>query len=71
VSGWQPVEYDEDGLIDGLEPDQLAEVAARPVPPARLGAGARTALWALRIFTIVVGIMVIYTFVYGTIHGGS
>ena len=45
---WRPVEYDEDGLIDGLEPDQLAEVAARPVPPARLGPRARAALWALR-----------------------
>jgi hypothetical protein len=69
MTDWRPLEYDEEGLIDGLEPDQLAEVAARPVPLARLGPGARTALWALRIFTVVVGAMVIYTFVYGTIHG--
>ena len=39
------------------------------MPPARLGPRARAALWALRIFTVVVGAMVIYTFIYGTIHG--
>jgi hypothetical protein len=68
MSSWTPVEYDEDGLIEGLEPDQLAEVAARPVPRAHLGPRARAGLWALRLFTIVVGVMVIYTFVYVTIN---
>ena len=69
-SVWELVDYDEAALIEGLEPDQLAAVAARPVPPAQLGPRVRLALWALRIFVLVIGAMVIYTFVHQTIHGG-
>ena len=45
-----------------LEPGQLVTGRQRPVPRAILSRGASTALWALRIFVIVVGVMVIYTF---------
>jgi len=68
---WPAAEYDETALVECLEPDQLATSTARPVPPAHLGPRARAALWALRIFVIVVGLMVIYTFIHQTVHGGS
>ena len=45
-----------------LEHDQLVADTDRPVPRAQLTARASTALWILRIFTILVGAMVIYVF---------
>jgi hypothetical protein len=42
--------------------DQLAVDTRRPVPHKQLSRRANAALWALRIFVIVVGAMVIYTF---------
>ena len=54
---------EEEGLIMHLEPDQFVAATAEPVAPAPLGARARALLWALRIFVVLVGIMVIYTFV--------
>jgi hypothetical protein len=68
---WPAAEYDETALVECLEPDQLAVSAARPAPPAHLGPRARVALWALRIFVIIVGAMVIYTFIHQTIQGAS
>ncbi len=53
----------DDELIEFLEPDQLSADTRRPVPRARLSPRVRAALWALRIFTLLVGAMVIYTFV--------
>jgi hypothetical protein len=50
-------------LIAYLESDQLVVERSRPVPRARLGRGANAGLWALRIFTILISAMVIYTFV--------
>ena len=50
-------------LIAFLESDQLVAARSRPVGRARLGRAAGAALWGLRIFTIVVSAMVIYTFV--------
>lgn len=50
-------------LVGFLEPGQLTASTARAVPPARLGAGAGAALWALRIFVLLVGVMVVYTFI--------
>ncbi len=67
---WRPVEYEDEELLAYLEPDQLAAHAASPVPPAVLAHRTRVMLWALRIFVIVVGAMVIYTFVYQTAHPG-
>jgi hypothetical protein len=54
--------HDED-LVGFLEPDQLVTDKSRPIPRAPLGARANAALWALRIFVLIVGGMVIYTFV--------
>jgi hypothetical protein len=59
----QPGEEFEDELIMDLERDQFVVETSRPVPPAPLGHRAAAALWALRVFVIVVGLMVIYTFV--------
>lgn len=54
---------DEDaGLVMFLEPDQLSAGTSVPLPRARLGARTTLALWALRIFVLVVGAMVVYTF---------
>jgi hypothetical protein len=50
-------------LVGHLEPDQLVAETERPVPRARLRKRTRIALWALRAFVLVVGVMVIYTFV--------
>ncbi|MGB9282260.1 MAG: hypothetical protein WCB57_19610 [Pseudonocardiaceae bacterium] len=47
----------------GLEPDQVVERTSRAVPRASLGRRARMALWALRVFAILVTFMVIYAFV--------
>jgi hypothetical protein len=45
-----------------LEHDQLAADTDRPVPRAQLSRRATAALWVLRIFVIVTGAMVIYSF---------
>jgi hypothetical protein len=49
-------------LSSYLEHDQLVADADRPVPRAQLTTRASTALWILRIFTILVGAMVTYVF---------
>jgi hypothetical protein len=56
----QPVEPEE--MILFLERDQLMSDRRRPLPPADVGRRAHAALWALRIFVLIVGAMVIYTF---------
>jgi hypothetical protein len=57
-------QYGEDAeLVMFLELDQLSAGTSVPLPRARLGAGTTMALWALRIFVLVVGAMVVYTFV--------
>ncbi len=53
---------DRDELIEYLESDQLVEARSRPVGRRRVGPRAAALLWALRIFVVVVGAMVIYTF---------
>jgi len=57
----EPLEEEE--LIMFLERDQLVSDRAKPVPRAQLGHGTTVALWALRIFVLVVSFMVIYTFI--------
>ena len=49
-------------LSSYLEHDQLVADTDRPVPRAQLTRRTSTALWILRIFTILVGAMVIYVF---------
>jgi hypothetical protein len=65
IAEWdlQPQERFEDELIMHLERDQFVAETSRPVPPATLGARATAGLWALRVFVVLVGLMVIYTFV--------
>lgn len=53
----------EDELIMHLERDQFVAETSRPVPRAPLSSRARACLWALRVFVVIVGLMVIYTFV--------
>jgi hypothetical protein len=49
-------------MVMFLERDQLMSDRRRPLPPAEIGTRAHVALWALRIFVLIVGLMVIYTF---------
>ena len=53
----------EDELIHHLERDQLVAATSLPVAQAALSPAARAALWALRVFVVLVSLMVIYTFV--------
>jgi hypothetical protein len=53
---------DDEKLVEFLERDQLVSDKSRPLPRAPLGPNANLALWALRVFVIVVAAMVIYTF---------
>jgi hypothetical protein len=46
-----------------LEADQLSAETSRPVPRAALSRRAIAALWALRVFVVVAGVMVIYVFI--------
>jgi hypothetical protein len=52
----------EDELIDHLERDQYVAETSRPVPRAQLAARTAAALWALRVFCVLVSLMVVYTF---------
>ena len=54
-------DYEEE-MIMFLERDQLMSDRRRPLPPAEIGTRAHVALWTLRIFVLIVGMMVIYTF---------
>jgi hypothetical protein len=51
-----------------LEPGQFDPDTAQPVARARLSGWARTGLWLLRIFAVVVSAMVVYTFI-SQLHG--
>jgi hypothetical protein len=58
----QAQERAEDQLIMHLEHDQFVAETSRPVPRAPLSTRASAGLWALRVFVVLVGLMVIYTF---------
>jgi len=60
----QSQERFEDELIMHLERDQFVAETSRPVAPASLSRRSILALWALRVFVILVSLMVIYTFFY-------
>jgi hypothetical protein len=51
-------------MIDDLERDQLVSETARPLPRAPMRPRTSAALWTLRVFVIIVGAMVTYTFIY-------
>ena len=59
----QPPERFEDEQVMHLERGQLVTETSRPVPRATLGKRAVAALWALRVFVVLVSLMVIYTFI--------
>jgi hypothetical protein len=61
VDQQQRDEYEEE-MVLSLERDQLANDRRHPLPPANIGPRAHVALWTLRIFVLIVGAMVIYTF---------
>lgn len=50
-------------LVEYLERDQLVADKSKPVPRARMSPRADAALWLLRVAVLVLGAMVIYTFV--------
>jgi hypothetical protein len=50
-------------LVMHLERDQFVAATSQPVPPAPLGLRATLALWALRVFVVLVSLMVVYAFV--------
>lgn len=58
-----PVEpASEQELIAYLEPDQLVAETFRHVARATLTRNTAIALWALRVFVVLVSLMVLYTF---------
>lgn len=59
----QPDEHFEDETIVHLERDQFVAETSRPVARAPLGPRVSAALWALRLFAVVVSLMVVYTFI--------
>jgi hypothetical protein len=59
----RPDERFEDETIMHLERDQFVAETSRPVARAALGPRATAALWALRLFAVVVSLMVVYTFI--------
>jgi hypothetical protein len=59
---------EEQELVEFLERDQLVTDTARPVPRMVLSRRTRVALWALRVFVVVLSAMVIYTFTSQIVH---
>jgi hypothetical protein len=55
-------QHDQD-LVEFLERDQLVADRSRPLPRAPLSGRANAALWGLRVFTVMLSVMVLYTFV--------
>lgn len=55
-------------LIDGLEPDQTVEAAARPFGRYHASPGITALLWVLRVFVLLVAAMVVYTFIVSIPH---
>lgn len=50
-------------LVAFLESGQLVAETSRPLPLAQITRPARAALWALRVFVLLVTAMVVYAFV--------
>lgn len=55
-------QVDEEEMVGPLERDQLVSGRLSPLPRASLSPRGSAALWGLRIFALIVGAMVIYTF---------
>ncbi len=54
IEGAQGQDGERFDVVMLLEPDQLVGDAARPVPRASLSGRTRAALWALRVFVLLV-----------------
>ena len=54
----------EQELLFALEPDQLVAESSRPLPRRVLSRAANLALWALRVFVLIITALVVYTFVH-------
>ncbi|HET9074396.1 MAG TPA: hypothetical protein VFN48_07440 [Solirubrobacteraceae bacterium] len=64
MSEWLlPEPREDEEVVMFLERDQLSAGRRVRLPRARLGRGGHVLLWVLRLFTLVVGAMVVYTFV--------
>jgi hypothetical protein len=59
----QSQERYEDELIMHLERDQFVAETSRVIPRAELSRRATAGLWTLRGFVVLVGLMVLYTFI--------
>jgi hypothetical protein len=55
--------HHESQLIESLEPDQLVAAVAKPLPRLRLSRPVLVALWAVRLFVLLISVLVVYTFV--------
>lgn len=62
MGGYHDRDDDSEELVMFLERDQFVADRQRPLEPANIGGRARAALLALRIFVLIVGAMVVYTF---------
>ncbi len=60
---FQPEGHHESQLIESLEPDQLVAAVAKPLPRLKLSRPVRIALWAVRIFVLIISALVVYTFI--------
>jgi hypothetical protein len=59
---YRPAAYLDTELVDGLEPDQLVAASSKPLPRMTLTPSVRALLWILRLFVLVIGALVVYTF---------
>ncbi len=57
--------HPDEELVSALEPDQIVAAASHPLPRARLGRAANAALWAVRVFVLLITVLVVYTFFAG------
>ncbi len=55
--------HPDDELVRALEPDQIVAVASQPLPRYVLSRTENVALWALRVFVLIITALVVYTFV--------
>lgn len=53
--------HPDEELVSALEPDQLVAASSRPLPRYVLGRAASLALWALRVFVLIIAVFVVYT----------
>ena len=60
---YRPEGHHESQLVESLEPDQLVAAVAKPLPRLQLSRFVLIALWAVRLFVLLISVLVVYTFV--------